>query len=176
MMNNPVRIFLILLSFLLGTEILFAHGYKMTLRQEGSLLKGHISGLSQRDAQAAKVRVENKEGVRLTELSVNLQRQFILDLRGLPKQLGLFLITGDGHSAFARFNNSFASDSSSESPAQDSNLATEQALLKQIKALQTQLEALEARNKIQDIVGGLGYFFALIGGALYLKSKSKGGK
>jgi len=164
-----------------------AHAHKMKLfaTSEGNSVSGYVYFVGGGRAQDMTVTVTDPAGQTLAEVTTDDEGAFSFEASE-PVDHTFTAESADGHAAsftvsaadlgFADTNTPAAPTSDDQEPAAavaapaDAE-ALEQivrhAVAQQVNPLREQLDAFEAKRRFQDILGGVGYIFGVIGLALY---------
>ncbi|WP_428635151.1 carboxypeptidase regulatory-like domain-containing protein [Sedimenticola sp.] len=183
---SHVRLICLLLLLVQGSAE--AHLLKLFAYVEGEQIHGSVYFAGGANAAGAALTVRDADDRLLAEFTTDAQGVFSYT-PAAPGDYQLRADTGDGHQAEWRirtdeFAASLPTDSKTvTSPAQtapaqqntpsDARLAAliEQALAHQIGPLREALQRSEARARLSDIIGGVGFIFGLAGVALWWRNR-----
>ncbi|MBR9973152.1 hypothetical protein [Magnetospirillum sulfuroxidans] len=83
--------------------------------------------------------------------------------------------SGDGHMAEARIGAAAMAEAPPPALTPASDMATlELALARQLRPLREQIDALESRARLSDIIGGIGFIFGIFGCFAWLSARRRG--
>ena len=163
----------------LGATPALAHKMKVFVTAEGSEVVGTVyfsGGDKARDVDGV---VLNASGALVGSLRTDGEGGF----RYAPPDGNAYRLrfqSGDGHMAEAAIGASSAAQTvrpaapaAAMAAAPLDSTALETALARQLRPLREQVDALESRTRLSDIVGGIGFIFGLFGCAAWLATRRK---
>lgn len=157
---------LIILALFLAASPAYAHKLKLFVSQEGGEVTGKVYFAGGGAAAELGGQVLNAQGKVVATLRSDADGRF----RFTPPGAGAFHIrfeSGDGHMAEAVLGDHAAP----LSPAPAANQDLEAAIARQLTPLKEQLDRMESRARLSDIIGGIGLIAGLFGAYAWVASR-----
>lgn len=150
--------FLILALMLAGAPPALAHRLKVFAAQDGTEITGFAYFVGGDRATGIAIRIVAADGAEHATLTTDALGQFAFTPETTEK-IRVIAESGDGHQAEIVLGGA----SAPVEQAEGNQTHIEQAVARQIRPLREQLDALEAKLRFQDIIGGLGYILGAAG-------------
>lgn len=149
-----------------------AHKLKLFAAVEGKEIRGYAYVADGTRLKGVTVQVWAPQGRKAATLTTDHKGEFAFTPgERCPHRLVLWM--EDGHGAEFRIPaDELAEDLPAGNPPQPAGAEIRQ-LQQQILALRQQVDRLEEKKGLQDLIGGVGYILGLAGIAFYLKSNRK---
>ena len=167
---------LLTLALLLAAAPAHAHKLKLFVSLEGAVAVGTAYFAGGGKAAGLDGRVLDSDGTAIATLRTDAEGAF----RFTPPDGRAYRIrfeSGDGHMAEATIGAAAAAPAIAAAPtavaAPVDNTALEAAIASQLTPLRQQIDALDSRARLSDIVGGLGLIFGLFGGYAWIASRRR---
>jgi len=181
MRARPLRLLAILL--VLCSPLGHAHLLKVFAFTAGDTLQGNSYFAGGAPASGAQIELQAADGSLITRLRPDAGGEFRYRL-GPQRAARVIAATGDGHRAEWRLPDdepigsathpALAADPSAIAATDPSALVAlvEAAVARQVGPLRQELQASQARAKLADIIGGIGFIFGLAGVLLWWRSRA----
>jgi nickel transport protein len=158
-----MKALLIVALLMLSASPAWAHKLKLFVSAEGGEMVGSAYFAGGGKAVGLSGQVIDAAGTVIASVHTDENGRF----RYTPPDGRAYLIrfeSGDGHMAEARIGAASVAETTAPvlTPASD-NAALEVALARQLRPLREQIDALESRARLSDIIGGIGFIFGIFG-------------
>lgn len=166
---------LLLLSVLFGSLPLWAHGLKLYVEAEAGQIRGQVHFASGAAARSAQIRISDAGGEELAVLAPDDEGRFSYPVDS-PRDLVVVADSLDGHRASRSLK---AEELRAFLPAEEESGAEPpcaQVVAEKSASLREALTACEERQRLRDILGGLGYIVGLAGLGLWWGGRRKRGQ
>lgn len=166
------------LLVLLPSQQVHAHLLKVFASHVGQDIEGRVYFRGGAPASNAQITLRTDDQQIVSQLTSDQDGRFHHTL-AQPGRYTIEADTQDGHVARWHVDTTTSPQTSTEHPhpvptataKSTDTIALEQAIARQIRPLQEQLNQMQERAKFQDVLGGIGYIMGLAGFALWWRQR-----